>query len=382
MSSGTAYVNHKILRQVREEYGFSLEKASKNILSSEKLQSVEAGEEYLTFSQLKQIANRYKLPITYFYLNETVSYKIDEKFRSVKSQSIPITPELREAINGVEEKRDLVIEFDKFNETEYDYSFIDSFSLDYSIEKGVDILSRYINREKLKPIWKTDYSVLNSWINEFTRIGILVFQIPSIPVEVMRGFSISKTPFPVIAMNNKDSPLGRVFTLVHEFVHLGLKDDEEISFSLKIEQSAIEKFCNDVSAEILIPKSEILASQTVLNHSTKEIWIEEELNALQKEFKVSKEAVLLRLAKLQYTTNEFYSKKKKEWSTKRKSQKKSSSGPLIHQKVISENSTIFLKTILTAYNEDMFSSSKLSSVLNLKLKHLETLENEFWKKNK
>ena len=109
MSSDLAYINPKILKTVRERYGYSLEKASKNILQSEKLEKVESGQEYMTFSQLKLIAKKFKLPITYFYSNDENIEKIEERFRSVRTQNIPYSPKLQEIINTVTNKRDITI---------------------------------------------------------------------------------------------------------------------------------------------------------------------------------------------------------------------------------------------------------------------------------
>ena len=52
------------------------------------------------------------------------------------------------------------------------------------------------------------------------RVGVLVFQTGGVSLDEMRGFSISAEPFPVIVVNAKDSPRGRVFTLIHEFAHI------------------------------------------------------------------------------------------------------------------------------------------------------------------
>ena len=157
MSNNIAYVNPKILKRVRENYGISLEKASENVLSSKKLQKVESGKEHLTFNQLKLLAKKYKLPITYFYLNEENIEKIDDKFRSVKSQNIDLTPELHEIINDIHTKRDIAIEFIKYDENKYDYSFIDSIKLSDDIKESTNNIRKYLLIEEKKKSWKNEY---------------------------------------------------------------------------------------------------------------------------------------------------------------------------------------------------------------------------------
>ena len=53
----------------------------------------------------------------------------------------------------------------------------------------------------------------------------MVFQTGEITLEEMRGFTIAERRLPVIVLNAKDSPRGRIFTLMHELTHLMLGQD-------------------------------------------------------------------------------------------------------------------------------------------------------------
>lgn len=388
MSNNLAYVNPKVLKKVRENYGFSLDKASKNVLKSEKLERVESGDEYLTFNQLKLLAKRYKLPITYFYLNEDNIEKINEKFRSVRSQNIELTPELQEIINDIHSKRDTAIEFKKFDQREYNYSFIDSIKLTNNINQSAEQLRQYFQIDEKKNTWKTEYDALNSWIEELSKLGILMFQYPFVQEGLIRGFSISKIPYPIIVINIKDSPLGRIFSLIHEFVHLALKDDDELSFGINIEQTPIESFCNKVTAEILMPEKEILATNVVSNHPKNYDFSSEEIRKLHKHFWVSEEAILNRLNSLNLVKRSNYKieidrikgEEKLRLEKKKQKQKDRQSGQSPVQKVLNENSKVFLNIVLTAYEGEEYTSGKLSSILKMKLKHLDRLFKEIGKK--
>ena len=386
MSSNIAYVNPKILKKVRENYGMSLEIASKNVLKSEKLEKVESGEEHLTFNQLKLLAKKYRLPIKYFYRNEENVEKIDEKFRSVKSQNIDLTPELQEIINEIHTKRDTAIEYITYDENQYDYSFIDLIMIDDDIKKSANKIRKYIEIKKKKETWKNEYNALNSWLEEFTRLGILVFQFPKVSVELIRGFSISKTPYPVIAINKRDSVFGRIFSLLHEFVRLTLKDDEELAFSINFEQTPIEIFCNKVTAEILMPEEEILSSEVIIKHNKGSDYSSEEIKRLHKEFWVSEEAIINRLSSLKLLSRINYKneldrikreeKLKLEKKKERGRNEEQRSGQSPVKKVLNENSKTFLNIVLSAYEEKEYTSSKLSRILKMKLKHLDKLFKE------
>ena len=105
-----AKVNPDVLRFAREEIGMSIEVAAKNILPEKKLSDAEKGLEKITFNQLVGLADRYHLPITYFYLENPFKSELVENFRTLNAQPISITPRLREILMELNEKRDLVID--------------------------------------------------------------------------------------------------------------------------------------------------------------------------------------------------------------------------------------------------------------------------------
>ncbi len=71
--------------------------------------------------------------------------------------------------------------------------------------------------------WKDEYEALNGWRQAVQDKGVLVFQARGVEVSEMRGFSVADEPMPLIVLNTKDAPNGRVFTLLHEFCHLLLR---------------------------------------------------------------------------------------------------------------------------------------------------------------
>ena len=109
--------------------------------------------------------------------------------------------------------------------------------------------------------WSDEYEALRSWRSLLENAGILVFQIPGVSVNEMRGFSFAFDPLPIIGFNSKDWPRGRIFTIFHELVHILLDDTVLDSvgdswFHLDSDYPT-EFFCNRVAAAVLIPSSDI-----------------------------------------------------------------------------------------------------------------------------
>lgn len=372
-----------MLKYARDEIGLSIEEASKNIMNKDKLYKAEAGKIQITFNQLIQISKRYKLPITFFYLKEPRQDSLITKFRSIKSKEVRLTSELRKSFYEIRQKRNLAIEFRKYDSRDYNYDFVNSIDLETSIKDAAAKIKVLFSFKKTKSNWKNQYNALNNWMKAIEDLGVLVFQVSNIPLEVMRGFSISEIPYPTIVINRSDIPVARIYSIIHEFVHIISADKEVNAFSTglydpkKNPQAKIETFCNKVTAEILMPEKEFLQHKKIKTRKTLTNWTKEEIINLSKQFWVSQKAVLIRMKTLSLINNEEFNFQMKELD---KILPKSGFEYQQHLKVIRKNSDIFLNNLLTAYAEREVTGSKLTRILNMKLVHLENLEKEFWKR--
>ncbi len=75
-----------------------------------------------------------------------------------------------------------------------------------------------------------------------------------IPVDLFRGFALADEIAPFVAVNANDSKGAQAFTIVHELAHLWLG---LTGLSGRNGERRIEKFCNDVAGEFLLPATEL-----------------------------------------------------------------------------------------------------------------------------
>ena len=265
-NSQLAYINPEILKLARKQCGYTIEQAAKSYLSPKKLEKVERGDEYLTFTQFLKLANRYKRPLAFFYLRKALKEEILlEDFRTLESREVKFSPILIDTYKKIIKKRDFAVKYQDFDK-KYDYSFINLINIENKSEDVAGIISNILKiTMSQRKKWKNEYDALNSWKEAIENMGVLVFQISGISVEYeMRGFSISELPYPTIVLNRNDSPLGRIFTLIHEFSHLMLKKGG-ICTARKIDEDHFEivRFCNTISGAVLVPRSELLRIQNI-----------------------------------------------------------------------------------------------------------------------
>lgn len=75
----------------------------------------------------------------------------------------------------------------------------------------------------------------------------------NIAVTAFRGFALSDDIAPFIVINDRDAEAAWSFTLIHEMAHLILG---QTGISGMRAEKKIEKFCNDVASEFLLPAVE------------------------------------------------------------------------------------------------------------------------------
>jgi Zn-dependent peptidase ImmA (M78 family) len=76
----------------------------------------------------------------------------------------------------------------------------------------------------------------------------------AIDLQTFRGFALADRVAPFVVINDQDSRAAWSFTLVHELTHLWLG---QTGVSGDRAELAIERFCNDVAGEFLLPKEEL-----------------------------------------------------------------------------------------------------------------------------
>jgi len=73
-----------------------------------------------------------------------------------------------------------------------------------------------------------------------------------------RGFSIADDIAPAVFVNGRDSVAAQLFTMVHEFAHVWLgRSGIDRPEPGAIGESAIERWCNAVAANVLVPPAEL-----------------------------------------------------------------------------------------------------------------------------
>lgn len=264
-------VNPEILVWARETAGLSLEAAAKAInlsdtkekTGAEKLAALESGEVEPSRSLLLKMANRYRRSLLVFYLDAPPPRgDRGQDFRTLPHNPSTTESALLDALIRDLQTRQSLVKSLLEDEDDHKLPYIGSVQIDIGVKKLAERiqstisfdLTRFRRAKKIEDA----FNYLRSQIESIGIFVLLASDLGShhtaIPVDIFRGFAIADPIAPFVVINSLDARSAQSFTALHETVHLWLGST---GVSGKFANSRLEKFCNDVAGEILLPSDEL-----------------------------------------------------------------------------------------------------------------------------
>jgi len=345
-----------------------------------KLASVEAADDVLTFSQLKRASSAFKRPLALFFLNEPPANPVvphDFRMRLGVAHR-PYSAQLNFAIRRARLLRD-----DALNLAKEISEPVPTFQHVASLEETPEQVASRIRNTigislKQQNEWQRTDRALRAWKTAVEKLSVLVLEVSRIPTDEMRGLSLPNDTLPVIVLNGGDSLAGRVFTLLHEFTHLLLRQGgvcDLVDVEAVSSESRLEAFCNAVAGATLVPADALLS---IVGRGSPQEWSLDQLKELALHFSVSREVVLRRLLIIERTTAAYYNRLREqlraEYVEMVAAGRKASGGPAPAVMTIRNLGRPFVRLVLDAYAQDRITLSTASDYLGVKLKHLPRIE--------
>ena len=222
--------------------------------------------------------------------------------------------------------------------------------------------------------WDSDDTALKKWRTAIEQVGVFVFK-SSFKQRDISGFCLTDPEFPIIYLNNSVAATRQTFSLMHELAHLLLnvnglsKYGESYVDFLPASEKAIEKFCNAIAAEVLMPSddfeyavSRIPFRESVLNDSY--------FASVARRYGVSREAVARRLLDAGRISQTFYASRSAAWSK----QKARSSGGNYYNTQSQYLSYQFAREVIGRYFNQQLSTNQAADLLGMKAKNLAGFE--------
>jgi len=378
-----ALVNPELLKWARESMNMGMEEAAKKInVRPARLQDWEDGNSRPTVRQAREMARVYRRPLAAFYLPERptdLGFSVPRDFRRLpQDQPRELSPELIAELRRIEYLRATAVELaEEVAEAEAEFVGQTHFN-EPPLEVARRVGSLLALPVTARQSWRTDYDALNAWRKAVEGQGVLIMHLERVETEEARGIAVAERVFPLIAVNGKDSPYGRVFTLIHEFVHLMIgatgMSNLRISNRPRSQEQRIEQFCNCVAGEVLVPRRDLLEHPSVRDSRGRVDWPDEVIAHLGREFGASREVIVRRLLILGRTSEAFYKAKRRQYARERSARPRKSGPVPMPRRIVRAIGEPFARLALNAFYREAITASHLSELLGARLKHLPAVE--------
>ncbi|ACF14029.1 protein of unknown function DUF955 [Chloroherpeton thalassium ATCC 35110] len=333
------------------------------------------GKSLPTVKQLEKFSQKVNVPFGYLFFpkppQETIPFPF---FRTgEKSPTHQVSLAVYETILELQNRQDWLRDYLKDNGAEK-LPFVGKFKdRSDANEIACDIRSTLDFQENWASTLTTRQDALHYLGEAIENIGIIVVfsgYVKSnthrkIPLEECRGFVLNDDFAPFLFVNNADFDAAKIFTLAHELAHIWI--GRNAGFDLRHLQpadNAIEKLCDQVAAEVLVPQK-----------TFEKLWQEyDDAKIVAKKFKVSEIVIARRALDLgKWSKAEFlnfYADYKKRWKEKESTKKSGGDYYATARKRISPR---FAKHIREAVQSGRLLYRDAYKLTNIKGDHLEKL---------
>lgn len=265
---------------------------SRDELAAFPVENWQNGRQQPTLRKLEKFARKTMVPLGYLFLTEPPVETIPlPDFRTVGDTPIRRpSPNLIDTLHTMQRRQEWMRDY-LIEEGHEPLPFVGSVKVGQPIAEAVALIKRTL---RLPPDWaerKPNWTeALGSLRQAIENAGILVAvngivgnnTKRKLDPQEFRGFVIADHIAPLIFVNGADSKSAQMFTLAHELVHVWLGQDGLFNLiEMKPASDRVEKYCNRVAAEFLVPKDKFL-----------HLWpkyegVESQFEDLAREFKVS-----------------------------------------------------------------------------------------------
>lgn len=379
-----ALITPSVLLWAREVQGLDIAEVATKLRRTEaQIEAWENGKEQPSLAQARRLAELYRRPMAVFFLPEPprdFQAPVLPDFRRLPDEMpTAFSPALRNLVRLAQLRQEWVREELQF-EGKRRLRWIGSGTrteesefLAARIRKWLDVALDEIRSQR------STAEALRMWIDRIEERGVFVFQsggprsVQVEPIEA-RGFALLDPYAPFVMINGSDSATGRIFTLIHEIVHLwigepGVSNLEPLRRASSPNQRT-ERFCNATAAEVLLP-SKRFVDEWGSPTSNDLLPVIQRISARHK---VSREVVARRALHVKYIDWQSYMTLRSEfmstWRRSRERQRESEGGPNWWLMVPKRAGYSFTRMALNAFAEGRITGGHLAEVLNSKINRI------------
>lgn len=333
-----------------------------------------SGTKQPTYKQIETASKSTGIPFGYFFLKTPPEEDLSLlNYRTVDSIELSKpSRELVDTIHYMEEIQDWA-KSDALANGGYKLSFVGGNSRDTNVKK---IAADIRNILGLQKNWFTKLNhneePFNFVRNAISNTGVIVMLSGivrnntrrTLSINEFRAFAIVDDVAPIIFINSNDSKGGKLFSLLHEFVHVCIGENSFFNGNDDNDKvSKIEQICNAVTAEVLVPNDLFKFKWNENTEQTKEKTICE----LSKFFKCGETVIARRALDNKFINEKLYYKvadEAKEKFNEYKRKQKENPGGNYYNTMSSRIDHVFFNKLLSSVFEGRTQYSEAFKLTN------------------
>lgn len=384
----SALISGNVIEWARKRLGKSHQQIAEELGSSVKPEDIaqwEADKNLPDFRKAQKLAVALHIPFGYLFLSNPPKNDIKvPDLRTVGSKPITeFSPNLLDQLRNLVLKQEWYRDY-ATEEGRKPLSFIGRFNVNSSYEKvAADIANELGINAEFRAAASNWEGFLTNFMASAETAGILVIRSGvvasaskrTLNVKEFRGFVLSDPIAPLVFINGADSSSAQVFTLAHELAHLwvgksGISNPGPKKRSAD-ETNTIERFCNQVAAELLVPHAEFLKRWR--NTDT----VENNVKTLVRYFRVSTHVILRQAFEQDRISRQEYEERiEAEEERFRLQQEEREGGGNFYRTMRVRNSRILVSSVLEAIQTNKIGLRDAATLLGCKVPTLKNVASE------
>lgn len=228
----------------------------------------EAGKKQPTTNQLEQFAKAARIAPFYLYTSTIPDLSLDvPQMRTIGDEPVDDpSPGLTQTVYTCQSRQDWFLDFAELNDLE-EVEFVGSLSLSDDPVDAAQTIRKQLGWDKIdrRDLTADNYRKRLADRAEDAGIMVMITGIVDnnthwkLDPEEFRGFSLVDKRAPLVFVNSRDSLSAQAFTLAHEIAHIFLGESAvSAPDDWRAPQHPVERWCNAVAAEILVPTDELV----------------------------------------------------------------------------------------------------------------------------
>jgi Zn-dependent peptidase ImmA (M78 family) len=306
MARVQAFITPAIVRWARARAATSSRSIVKKLDKKKaQLAAWEHGETLPTMREAQELAQMLNIPFGYLFLSTPPEEPLPlPDFRAIRGEPVSEpSADLLDVLNDVLARQIWYREF-QIEEGAEPIWFVGRFSESSEIQEVADSISATLRVNDSRSESPSLEEFLRRLVSAAEAVGVLVMRSGIVsgnthrPLRIaeFRGFAISDKFAPIVFVNGADATAAQIFTTIHELAHIwiGASGISNLNHAKTPDPShTIERFCNQVAAEVLVPKAKFLHEWDTT------IGVDQNLSVLRPHYHVSTLVLLIRAYNLE-----------------------------------------------------------------------------------